>query len=307
MTYPHFRIAILVYVALVLAAPSFWIASRPSRPTSRLGMRGKKRQQALLESPTWASIEPFVRWIGARLNGVLPKDTDAKLDALLTHAGDYRGLIADELAGLMTAGAFVSGVSAALIAFTARGTNAAILAGPLAAIAGAALPYLYVDARRLARFRTINRGLPNVIDLLALSMSAGLDFPGGLRQLVERSQLPEELRDELEYMLHQLQLGRTRAAVLRELAVRAPIEAVKELTQAITQAEERGNPVAAVLEIQATTSRTRRTNLAERAATDMKARMVLPTMILVGVGLTLIAVPSAMMLEKFTATAGERR
>ena len=150
-------------------------------------------------------------------------------------------------------------------------------------------------------------GLPNVIDLLALSRSAGLDFPGGLRQLVERSQLPEELRDELEYMLHQLQLGRTRAAVLRELAVRAPIEAVKELTQAITQAEERGNPVAAVLEIQATTSRTRRTNLAERAATDMKARMVLPTMILVGVGLTLIAVPSAMMLEKFTATAGERR
>ena len=182
-----------------------------------------------------------------------------------------------------------------------------MIGGPLAAIVGGALPWLYVDARRIARFRTINRGLPNVIDLLALSMSAGLDFPGALRQLVERSQLPEVLRDELEWMLHQLQLGRTRAAVLRELAARAPIEAVKELTQAITQAEERGNPVAAVLEIQATTSRTRRTNLAERAATDMKARMVLPTMLLVGVGLTLIAVPSAMMLDKLTASAAERR
>src|SRR5262249_8281541 len=146
----------------------------------------------------------------------------------------------------------------------------------------------------------------NVIDLLALSMSAGLDFPGALRQLVERSQLPEAVRDELEYMLQQLQVGRTRAAVLRELASRAPIDAVKEFSQAIVQAQERGNPVAVVLEIQATTSRTRRSNLAERAASDMKARMVLPTMLLVGVGLMIIAIPSMMMLEKFTGSETRR-
>ena len=306
MTYVTFRYAIVGFAALTIAVPSFWVAARPSRPTSRLGMRGKKRQEALLKSPMWASIEPFVRWTGARLNGVLPRESDTKLDMLLTHAGDYRGLVSDELAGLMAAaGALVAFVS--MVIGLTTSAKAFLLGIPLAAVLGGAVPYFYVDAKRMARLRIINRGLPNVIDLLALSMSAGLDFPGALRQLVERSQLPAELRDELEYMLQQLQLGRTRANVLRELADRAPIDAVRELSQAITQAEERGNPVAAVLEIQATTSRTRRTNLAERAANDMKARMVLPTMLLVGVGLTLIAIPSAMMLEKFTGGVATRR
>lgn len=299
MSHVTLRWAVLGFVALVMGLPSFWVASRPSRATSRLGMRGKKRQQALLRSPTWASAEPFVRWMGARVNGVLPPENEARLDDLLTHAGDWRGLTADELAGMMVA----CGVALALLGSLlglAFGAKAIVIACPILLVSGAMIPWLVVDSAKVTRLRTINRTLPNVIDLLALSMSAGLDFPGAVRQLVERSQLPDAVRDELDYMLQQLQLGRTRAAVLRELAIRTPIDGVREFSQAIIQAEERGNPVAAVLEIQATTSRTRRSNLAEKAASDMKARMVLPTMMLVGVGLMLIAMPSAMMLEKFT-------
>lgn len=300
MTHPLYRYAIVVFTALVLGGPSLWLASRPSRPTSRLGMRGKKRQQGLMRSPTWATIEPFIRWMGARVNGMLPLENVTKLDALLTHAGDYRGMTADELFGCMVAsGLFVAGLAGSVAASIG---DVHIAAGvvPIGLILGGALPYLVIDAARVERLRTINRNLPNVIDLLALSMSAGLDFPGALRQLVERSKLPESMRDELEYMLQQLQLGRTRAQVLRELASRAPADSVRELSQAVIQAEERGNPVSAVLEIQASISRTRRSNLAERAANDMKARMVLPTMMLIGVGLMLIALPSAMMLEKFS-------
>lgn len=299
MTYELYRHGIVAFTALVIGAPTLWLASRPSRSSSRLGMRGKKRQQGLLRSPTWAMIEPFVRWMGARVNGVLPLQTVTKLDELLTQAGDYLGMTADELFGCMVASAVGCATVVGSILF-AVGVKSAAAIVPIAALVGGALPYLVVDAARTDRLRTINRTLPNAIDLLALSMSAGLDFPGALRQLVERSKLPEAMRDELEYMLQQLQLGRTRAAVLRELASRAPTDAVRELAQAIIQAEDRGNPVAGVLEIQATTSRTRRSNLAERAANDMKAEMVLPTMMLIGVGLTLIAVPSAMMLENLS-------
>jgi tight adherence protein C len=301
MNHQFYRYGIIAFTALVLGGPSLWIASRPSRPTSRLGMRGKKRQQGLLRSPTWATIEPLVRWMGARVNGVLPLENDTKLDTLLTHAGDYRGMTADELFGWMVASAlFVAGVAGAAAALVAD-VSVALGVLPIAVFVGGAFPYFMVDAMRVERLRTINRNLPNVIDLLALSMSAGLDFPGALHQLVERSKLPEAMRDELEYMLQQLQLGRTRAQVLRELASRAPADSVRELAQAVIQAEERGNPVSAVLEIQATISRTRRSNLAERAANDMKARMVLPTMMLIGVGLMLIALPSAMMMERFSS------
>lgn len=296
MSYVHLRLVLVLFTAIVLGGPSLWIAIRPSRSSSRLGMRGKKRQQALLRSSLFAQAEPFVRWMGARVNGVASVATERRHDELLTHAGDWLGLTADEYLGLLVAGTIAG-------AFLGLGgvPLGAWFAPILGAAALGALPYLLCDNARVERLRTINRSLPAAIDLLALSMSAGLDFPGALKQLVERSKLPEAMRDELEYMLQQLQLGRTRAAVLRELAARAPVEAVKELAQAVIQAEERGNPVAAVLEIQAATSRTRRSNTAEKAANDMKARMVLPTMMLIGVGLMLIAIPSAMMLERFSS------
>lgn len=300
MTHENLRSLLIAFTALALGLPSWWVASRPSRPTSRLGMRGKKRQQGLLRSAVFAQAEPLVRWMGARVNGVLPVGNVARLDLLLTQAGDWYGLTADELVGAMIAcGVVVAALGGGFAALVST-PGVAVFATLGGGIVGSALPYFVVDAAKIERLRVINRTLPNAIDLMALSMSAGLDFPGAVRQLVERSKLPEALRDELEYVLQQLQVGRTRSAVLRELAERAPTDGVRELSQAVIQAEMRGNPVAGVLEIQASTSRMRRSNLAEKAANDMKAKMVLPTMMLIGVGLMLIAVPSAMMLEKFS-------
>ena len=74
----------------------------------------------------------------------------------------------------------------------------------------------------------------------------------------------------------------------------------KEFVHALIQAEERGTPVAQVLEIQAATARIRRSNLAESAASDMQAKMVLPIMMLVGVNMMLITIPSSMMIERMT-------
>ena len=68
--------------------------------------------------------------------------------------------------------------------------------------------------------------------------------------------------------------------------------------RALLQAEERGSPVANALEIQAGAARIRRANLAENAASDMKGKIVLPTMMIVGVSMMLIAVPSAMLIDK---------
>jgi tight adherence protein C len=79
-----------------------------------------------------------------------------------------------------------------------------------------------------------------------------------------------------------------------------PIEAVSEFVHALLQAEERGTPVANALEIQASTARVRRANLAETAASDMRGKMVLPTMMIIGVSMTLIAIPSTMMIDKIT-------
>ena len=292
----HWRIIILLFTALVTGGPTLWVALRPSRPASRLGMRGLKRQRALL-NPMWAAVDPLVRWMGLRVSGVLDEKTRAKLDTNLTHAGDWMGVTVDEYVALI----FLAGITGAsiggIIAFVDGRFTFLI---PILMIAFSSIPHLIVDGARVERFRAINRGLPYAIDLMALSMSAGLDFPGSVGQVVAKAKANEALKDELGYILQQFHLGRTRAQVLKELAARVPIEAVREFVHALLQAEERGSPVANVLEIQASTARVRRANLAETAASDMRGKMVLPTMMIIGVSMTLIAIPSTMMIDKIT-------
>ena len=296
MTVMHWRIILLAFTAIVTGGPTMWLALRPSRPASRLGMRGLKRQRALL-NPTWSSLDPLVRWMGLRVSGFLDEKTREKLDKNLTYAGDFMGITVDEYVAMIG----LAGVVGALI-----GSVVAVIDGrfvfviPVLALAGSSTPHIAVDSARAERFKSINRGLPYAIDLMALSMSAGLDFPGAVSQVVTKAKANDALRDELGYILQQFHLGRTRAQVLKELAERVPIEAVREFVQALLQAEERGTPVANALEIQAGTARVRRANLAETAASDMRGKMVLPTMMIIGVTMTLVAIPTSMMIESVT-------
>jgi tight adherence protein C len=288
---------IIAYTALITGGSTLWLALRPSRPASRLGMRGLKRQRALLD-PWWASVEPLVRWGGVRVSGILDDKTRNKLDKDLTYAGDYLGITVDEYFAMLVMMGLTGG-TLGIIATLVLGKYLFLV--PLGAAIGAFLPHMAVDGARVQRFIEMNRGLPYAIDLMALSMSAGLDFPGSIHQVVSKAKANLTLKDELGYMLQQFQLGRTRAQVLNEFRERVPIEAVREFVHALLQAEERGTPVANVLEIQASTARIRRSNLAEAAASDMRGKMVLPTMMLAGVGMALVAIPSTMMVDRMTS------
>ncbi len=305
MTYWIYRTLLIAFVVLTVGAATFWISMRPTRPTSRFGMRGLKRRQALLR-PGWASIEPFIRWMGVRVSKLLDSRTRAQLDQQLTYAGDFLGMTAEDyFACIVTCGGIGAGVGLGASYLLPTVPSWTLLL--LATAGGAVIPLAIVDNARGERLSAISRGLPYAIDMMALSMSAGLDFPGSIQQVVEKSQTNAYLREELAYMLQQLSLGSTRAQVLRELASRVPLESVREFVQALLQAEERGNPVASVLEVQASTSRARRTNAAEKAATAMRGRMVIPTMMLMAIAMMLIAAPSSMMIQKFTSSTGQRK
>ncbi len=294
VTVMHWRIILIAFTAIVTGGTALWIALRPSRTASRLGMRGLKRQRALL-NPTWAALDPLVRWMGRRVSGIVDEKTREKLDKNLTYAGDFMGLTVDEYVAMIVLSGVVGAAIGGIVAFIDGRFNFVV---PVLMLAGCSIPHIVVDNARVERFRSINRGLPYAIDLMALSMSAGLDFPGSLQQVVSKAKANDALKEELGYILQQFHLGRTRAQVLKELAARVPIEAVREFVHALLQAEERGTPVANALEIQASTARVRRANLAEQAASDMRGKMVLPTMMIIGVSMTLIAIPSTMMIDK---------
>lgn len=272
----------------------YTLAASPTRIASRLGLRGLKRQRALAEPGLWPTLEPLVRWLGVRLSGVLPDEQRDKLDQQITYAGDFLGLTVDEYLALCVLSFIGCTIAGVALGSTLDNYSIAVLCGPV----GAVLPYMQISGYAQERLKAVSRGLPYVIDLMALAMGAGLDFPGAVRQCVEKSSDPNDpIVEEFTLIMQTLNLGRTRREALIEFARRCPSEAVKEFVGSLVQAEERGNPVADVLQIQATSSRTRRSVRAEEMAAKAGVAMTGPLVLIFACVMMLIMGPMAMKMS----------
>jgi tight adherence protein C len=283
-------------VGLALFCLAYGIASAPTQPSSPLGLRGLKRQRMLATSEGWAMFEPLVRWMGIRVSGILTPPQRASLDDQISFAGDWMGITPEEYIGLSILSGVGCSLGGLLVGYLSDiGLFLAIFVG----IVGFALPYMQVSGAAQDRLKNISRGLPYAIDLMALAMGAGLDFPGAVRQVVQKSSNPDDaLVEEFTLMLQGLSLGRTRKDVLTEFARRAPVDAVKEFVGSLIQAEERGNPVSEALQIQATSSRTRRSVRAEELAAKAGVQMVGPLMLGFGTVMMLILGPMYLKLSQ---------
>lgn len=289
------RLGLVGLVALALGFFAYGIASAPSRVASRLGLRGLKRQRAVAEGGVWSQIEPVVRWLGVRVSGLVPDKLHAHVDRRLVAAGDYVGLTPDEFVALSLLSAIGFGTVGGIAGnFLELGPLFWTLAPPL----GAILPYLQVSSVAQQRMLQIEHGLPGATDLMALSMGAGLDFPGAMRQVVEKASDPDDaLIEELRLMLHLMKLGHTRKEVLNQFRERSPLDSVIQFSSSLIQAEERGNPIADVLQIQATVARNRRSTKAEEQAARAGVAMVAPLFLLFGAILLMVLAPVLMSLS----------
>ena len=202
----------------------------------------------------------------------------SRIDTNLIQAGDLLGLTPDEHLALST----LSALLFLLVALTFRsviGTSPVVLAFIVGS--GALLVHLRVSGEIQRRQRLIDRGLPVTIDLAALCMGAGLDFPGALRQIIDKALSPRDpLHEEMSRVLQMLELGRTRRETLQSFAERVPTEAVKEFVGSVIQAEEKGNPLSEVLRIQARMLRMRRSVRAEEKASRAGLMMLVPMLLI---------------------------
>jgi tight adherence protein C len=290
------QLASCVTTGLGAFALTYAAFAAPRGSGRRLGLRGLKREQLLEQNDVWRFFEPIVRWLGVRFSGLLPERTRESLNRQIGVAGDFMGLLPEELVGLSVLTAVIGlGIGYAAGVWTGMGNLATFGCAAFGAIA----PFLSVSDAASRRFKEVNRRLPYAIDLLALGMGAGLDFPAAVRQVVEKSGAPNDpLVEEFTLILQSLQLGRTRRMALEELASRVPSEVVREFVGAIVQAEIRGNPVVNVLRIQAEVSRQRRTARAEEAAARAGVAMVLPLVLVFITILLLIVSPMIIKIQQ---------
>jgi tight adherence protein C len=117
--------------------------------------------------------------------------------------------------------------------------------------------------------------------------------------VIEKASTPDDpLIEELNLILEELRMGKTRKDALSQFATRVPGETIREFVSAVIQAEERGNPLARVLQIQAETSRQRRSVRAEEAASKASLKILMPMVMIFAAILLLIVTPMAMGLKE---------
>jgi tight adherence protein C len=198
----------------------------------------------------------------------------------LAAAGWSRLLTPEELAGLkVVVPLTVYGMVLSLSLFHVLSLGIAAVVGLIVAgIAYVSIPVV-IDMRVRGRRDKIVASLPTVLDLMTLSVEAGMSFDASLQRVVRRLRGP--LIDELALMLRDTQLGAGRGDAMAAMAGRVDAPEMTSFVRALVQADRLGVPLAQMLRTQADDLRARLRNEAEEQAMKAPVKMLFPTVLLI--------------------------
>jgi tight adherence protein C len=221
----------------------------------------------------------------------------ARTDAKLEKAGYPGGLRGADWMGVK----ILSTIVFAILFFFLGLVVGKVALGFIAALLGAAVgfigPEFWLGSRIRKRSMDMILQLPDALDLLTISVEAGLGFDAALAKVVEK--MEGALVNEFRQALAEIRMGRTRREALRDIVDRADAQPVSNFIGAIVQAEQLGVPIAKVLQIQSQQLRIERRQRAEEAAAKAPVKMlfpmvgcIFPTIFIVILGPAVIAVMS---------------
>jgi tight adherence protein C len=155
---------------------------------------------------------------------------------------------------------------------------------PMLCIVGFALIYaqpgMWLKKAARARQTKILKAMPFVLDLLTLSVEAGLDFMSAMQRSAERPVI-DPLSEELLRVTREIQIGSSRKKALRAMSERVNIPDMKSLVNSLVQADELGVSIGAILRIQSDQIRQRRFERAEKLANEAPVKLLGPLMIFI--------------------------
>lgn len=195
-------------------------------------------------------------------------------------AAGYEGVLsAREFIALRLIIPVAAALLLAILLFPVLGTDAALpwIAGVLLA---ALWPLSWLRRVRAAREKKIVRALPFVLDLLTLSVEAGMDFMGAIRRNCEQRAM-DPLNEELLRVIREVQIGTTRKMALHNLSERLRIRQIRVLCAALIQAEELGVGIGAILRIQSDQLRRDRFEHAEKLAHEAPTKILFPLLLFI--------------------------
>ena len=233
------------------------------------------REEDLARSFTERAILPVMSWVRKAGVRMTPIGMRRRITERLVMLGSPAGWDSERVAALK----LVAGVAGlALAVFLGRMAEFGLIRQTgllvLLGAAGFVGPDIVLDRKIRARQEAILRALPDTLDLLTISVEAGLSFDAALAQVVQNTRGPLPL--EIARMLQEVQLGVTRAQALRNLAQRTDVEELNSFVLAMVQAEEFGVSTTKVIRAQAQQMRTHRRQRAELKSMKVPVKLVFP-------------------------------
>jgi tight adherence protein C len=163
---------------------------------------------------------------------------------------------------------------------------------------GALVPGLYLNTRVRRRQAAVSAELPDALDLLSVSVEAGLGFDGAVQKLTEHMDGP--LIEEFELALGEIRIGEGRSEALKKMADRSSSQEMGSFVRSIIQADQLGISLGRILKVQAGDTRLKRQLLAEEKAMKAPIKMLFPTVIFIFPAMFLVVLgPAFLNLAKF--------
>ena len=197
---------------------------------------------------------------------------EARVRRKLITAGEPAGLKPEEVMALQELGCVFSMLGGMVVL---NAVDQSLLYSVLFGLFGLWFPSQWLNDQVKKRHHLMTRALPYNLDLLTLSVEAGLDFTAALGKVVEKGK-GGPLRDEFILVIKQLKMGKTREESLKSLIARADLPPLTSFVSALIQADRMGTSIGKVLRIQSTQLRIERTQRAEKLANEAPVKMLFP-------------------------------
>jgi tight adherence protein C len=209
-----------------------------------------------------------------------PKSNLERLSQNLEQAGNPNGWSPTDFMGVRGLSALVlGGVTLGLMMVARQNIQALILFPGLMVVVGYILPGIWLGQKIGRRKKNILKALPDAIDLLSISVEAGLGFDQALSRVAMK--WDNELGWEFQRTLSEIRVGKTRREALKELAARTGVDDLSSFVTSIIQADQLGVSITQVLRIQAAQLRQRRRQRAEEQAHKAPIKMLFPMVFLI--------------------------
>jgi tight adherence protein C len=238
------------------------------------------REQEMSQSFSRRALIPVLSAAGRVARRVTPLDARDRLTRKLLLAGSPAGWDAERVMAFKIIG-LVGGFVLGFVVASSTGLSGVVtvLVAGLFTFAGFIAPDTIVNGRVEDRQREILRTLSDTLDLLTISVEAGLSLNASISQVVQN--VPGVLSQEFARMLQEIQLGVPRSDAFRHLAERTDVDELNAFALAMIQADVFGVSIAGVLRTQAEQLRIKRRQRAEAKAQQIPVKIVFPLILCV--------------------------